>query len=466
MSVPQPSIDHWFYSSVPGDDARNEAVRTALADAGILTRNADPASISGPGVFMFTTVDEACLRALAALSDEGRRRIIAIALDADPAAEHVWSVLATGASDVIRWCADGTSVADVASRLARWREVDQLVALPLVTTNLIGNSRAWRSVLRQAVEMARFTDAPILITGETGSGKELLARLVHDLDVREDKGDLVVVDCTTVVSELSGSEFFGHEKGAFTGAMSSRDGALALANGGTLYLDELGELPLGLQAQLLRAVQEGMYKRVGGNAWRRAKFRLVCATNRNLPEMVEHGTFRRDFFYRVAGNVLTIPPLRDRAEDVVPLATSFVREFRPDIKPVSFGASVVAFLESRPYPGNVRDLRQLVARMCCRHAGRGPFTPGDIPEDEQRLLAPTKRRWADGGFDRAIRYAVAGGASLKEISRAAEDAAIRIAVEREGGNLQRAACRLGVTDRTLQLRRAADRIAMSDALRG
>lgn len=463
MSELEPSTP-WLFSSLASDDPRTGAIHAALLEIGVPIRDADAASISGPGVFVFTDADDACLRSLAAISEDGRRRIVAITVGPDLPAEQVWSVLSAGASDVIRWWAGGASALDVASRLSRWREIDRLVELPLVRTNLIGNSRAWRTVLRQVIEMVRFTDAPILITGETGSGKELLTRLAHDLDPRVEKGDLVVVDCTTVVSELSGSEFFGHEKGAFTGAVSSRDGALALANGGTLYLDELGELPLGLQAQLLRAVQEGTYKRVGGNTWRRTKFRLVCATNRDLADMVEQGMFRRDFYYRVAGNVLTIPPLRDRIDDIMPLAVHFVRELRPDIEQVCFDASVVAFLESRAYPGNVRDLRQLVARMCCRHAGQGPFTPGDIPEDERRLLSATVRCWADVSFDRSIRRAVNAGTSLKEIARTAEDAAIRIAVEREGGSLQRAARRLGVTDRTLQIRRAADRMALTEAL--
>src|SRR5437763_9151048 len=132
------------------------------------------------------------------------------------------------------------------------------------------------------MEAAFFTDAPVLSTGETGTGKELIARLVHSLDARSKKRDLVVVDCTTIVPTLSGSEFFGHERGAFTGAVSTREGAFALADGGTLFLDEVGELPLTLQPRLLRVLQEHTYKRVGGNLWQEAKFRLVCATNRNL----------------------------------------------------------------------------------------------------------------------------------------------------------------------------------------
>src|SRR6185295_226461 len=150
-------------------------------------------------------------------------------------------------------------------------------------------------------------------------GKELLARVIHALDPRPDKGELVVLDCTTIVPELSGSEFFGHERGAYTGAVGPRDGAFALAHGGTLFLDEIGELPLALQAQLLRVVQEGTYKRVGGNAWHKASFRLVCATNRDLKEEVARGRFRGDLYHRLATNASRLPPLRDRVEDILVL---------------------------------------------------------------------------------------------------------------------------------------------------
>src|SRR5678816_1272096 len=139
-----------------------------------------------------------------------------------------------------------------------------------------------------------------LIAGESGTGKELVARLIHALDRREPKGPFVVLDCTTVSPELAGSEFFGHERGAFTTAVTAREGAFAMADGGTLFLDEVGELPLTLQAELLRVIQERVYKRVGSNIWKQVNFRLICATNRNLLEEEARGAFRRDFYYRLA----------------------------------------------------------------------------------------------------------------------------------------------------------------------
>ena len=215
---------------------------------------------------------------------------------------------------------------DVAARFERWSAVDELVASPIVQKNLVGTSRAWRALLRQVVEVARFTASPVLILGESGTGKELIARLIHALDARQDKRDLVVLDCTTVVSELAGSEFFGHERGAFTGAMNPRDGAFAQADGGTLFLDEIGDLPLPLQAQLLRAVQEHTYKRVGGNSWHATRFRLLCATHRALLDDVDAGTFRADLYYRIGGVVCRVPPLRERPEDIIELFRHFVAQ--------------------------------------------------------------------------------------------------------------------------------------------
>src|SRR6202023_58747 len=148
---------------------------------------------------------------------------------------------------------------------------------------------------------------------------EVAANLIHRLNTRADKRDMVILDCSTIVSDLSGSEFFGHERGAFTGALTERQGAFALANGGTLFLDEIGELPLPLQAQLLRVVQERTYKRLGGNTWRRTDFRLVCATNRDLVELIRRGEFRADLYYRIASFVCKLPALRERLEDIIPL---------------------------------------------------------------------------------------------------------------------------------------------------
>jgi len=317
---------------------------------------------------------------------------------------------------------------------------------------VIGKSPVWRAILRDIVECARFSDTPALILGESGTGKELIARLIHTLDTRTHKRDLVVLDCSTIMPELSGSEFFGHERGAFTGAVSQRDGACALAEGGTLFLDEIGELPLSLQAQLLRVVQEHTYKRVGGNTWHRTDFRLVCATNRDLLAQVHRGEFRADLYYRIASFVCKLPSLRERLDDVIPLAEYFLHQMYPNGEQPQLDAAVRTYLLRREYPGNVRDLRQVVSRLLSRYAGGGTITIGSVPPEERPAVEQEKAVWLDLDFEGVIRRAVLCSARLKEIGRAAEDIAIRIVTDQESGNLQRAARRLGVTDRTLQLR--------------
>jgi transcriptional regulator with GAF, ATPase, and Fis domain len=366
--------------------------------------------------------------------------------------KFIWRLMEAGAADVVGWD-DGPDVIDaVAARFARWDAVDRLLEGPAVRERLVGRSPIWIETLGQLIEAAAFTDLSILLTGESGVGKEEAARLVHALDARPDRREFVVLDCATVVPELSGSEFFGHERGAFTGASAPREGAFALAAEGTLFLDEVGELPPALQAQLLRVIQERTFKRVGANVWQRTNFRLVCATNRDLLEEVGRGRFRHDLYHRIAAWSCRLPSLRERAADILPLAKHFLGHLRPDSEPV-FDLAVQEFLLSRPYPGNVRDLRHLVTRIAKRHVGSGPITAGDIPPDEL-ARANDLGRWPDAAFEGAIERALALGVGLKDIGRAAGETAIRLALRAADGNLQRAARSLRITDRALQIRRA------------
>jgi transcriptional regulator with GAF, ATPase, and Fis domain len=364
-----------------------------------------------------------------------------------------WALLAAGASEALVWSGDGTA-RQLAAQLSRWREIDTLAESAQVRDVLVGKGRTWGLTVRQIIEVACYTDATVLLSGETGTGKELVARLIHSLDRRKDKGDFVVVDCTTIVPTLAGSEFFGHEKGAFTGASTARDGAFATAHGGTLFLDEISELELPLQAELLRVIQEGMYKRVGSDVWRRTRFRLICATNRELLEEESAGRFRRDLYYRIAGWVVRLPSLRERREDILPLVEHFLSAARPN-GPAVVDEAVQDLLTRRDYPGNVRDLRQLVLRMAWRHDGPGPISPGDVPIADRPMLPMLSPESRDDALALAVRRALDAGMTLKEISQRSVEIAIRLSCEEEGGNLQRAARRLGVTDRALQLRRAA-----------
>jgi transcriptional regulator with GAF, ATPase, and Fis domain len=429
----------------------------ALARAGVDA--ADQGALTCPTLVFFSQSGPSLLQKLAALRAAGAERVLALGVGESPDQACAWQMLCAGASDLLMWNCPDDVATSVAARLTRWKQIDELLDSPLIANSLVGRSPRWQSTLRQVVEVARFTPASALILGESGTGKELIARLFHSLDPRPDKGNLVIVDCTTIVPELSGSEFFGHERGAFTGANGSRDGAFALAKGGTVFLDEVGELPLALQAQLLRAVQEQTFKRVGGNTWFKADFRLVCATNRDLQASVQRGEFRHDLYHRIANWVFTLPPLRERTEDIVPLARHFMQQRRAGGKPLEIDATVEQCLLRRQYPGNIRELRQLVMRIMDRHVGDGAITAGDLPPLERPDDAPGFREWRDNSFMRSIGLALSSGVGMKEIGRAAEDSAIQLALREADGNLQDAASRLGVTDRALQLRRATARQA-------
>jgi transcriptional regulator with GAF, ATPase, and Fis domain len=447
----------WHHVFGDAGGAEVDEILSLLADAGIEATPLDIDAPHGSGVVIFRRVCPELRELLREVSAGGRERVLLIALSrAALGGSSAWALLQAGASDVMAWDATAAAASQAAARLARWAEVDDILRVPLVERNLVGRAPAWTGALRRIVEVARFTDASVLLEGESGTGKELAARLVHGLDGRPNKKDLIVVDCTTIVSELSGSEFFGHERGAYTGAIGPREGAFALANGGTLFLDEIGELPLPLQAQLLRVVQERTYKRVGGNTWQQTHFRLVCATNRDLLAEVERGAFRRDLYYRIASTVCRLPPLRERVEDILVLARHFMESLRPGEPAPGFDDEVREHLLQRAYPGNVRDLQQLVTRILLRHVGVGPITVGDMPDEEWRAKDGCDD-WREGILEQAVRRAITLGAGLKDIGRTAEEIAVRVAVLEEEGNLQRAASRLGVTDRALQLRRAARR---------
>ena len=399
------------------------------------------------GIVLFAQADTALLQALAILCRQAR--VLAIAAGAPPlTCTEQRDVMAAGARDLLLWLPGAIDAGQVLARLQRWQAVAQLIDSDAIKDMLIGNSCAWRRVLHEVVEMAAFSQASVLITGETGTGKDLLAQLIHRLSTC--RGALTVLDCTTLSPELAGSELFGHERGAYTGAAGARDGAFALADGGVLFLDEIGELPLAMQAQLLRTIQERKYKRVGGSTWQPTTFRLVCATNRVLEDEVARGAFRADLYYRIAGWRCQTPPLRERQDDILPLSMHFLRELA-HAAPPALDQAVREYLLLREYPGNVRELRQTVTRLWHRHCGPGPITIGALPPDE-RLAAP---HWPDPQFEAAVRHALALGVTLPVMTRCAAEVAIRLVLDEEHGSNQRAAARLGVTDRALQIRRKA-----------
>jgi transcriptional regulator with GAF, ATPase, and Fis domain len=447
----------WCHFSSGTNALLEKAVVAALTEAGLSVAALNENKTDGPGVLFFNELNQKLIELLRETSRNGLERVLAISSSsAALTGNAAWQLLRAGASDVFAWDHSSAPASEVAARFERWANVDSLLNSPVVKTNLVGESPIWKNVLRLIVEVARFSDAPILITGESGTGKELVARLIHTLDLRSQKRELVTVDCTTIVPELSGSEFFGHERGSYTGAVAERDGAFALANEGTIFLDEVGELSPRLQSELLRVVQEHTYKRVGSNKWQRTNFRLICATNRHLQEEEAQGSFRRDFYHRIASWTFKLPPLCERPGDIIPLARHFMKQLCSGQEPPHLDEPVREYLLNREYPGNVRELKQVVTRMINRHVGTGPITVGDILEDRP-AAADDLKRWPDAPFEDAVRRALALGVGLKDIGSAAAETAIRIAVEEADGNLQHAARKLGVTDRALQMRRAVVR---------
>jgi transcriptional regulator with GAF, ATPase, and Fis domain len=431
-----------------------------------------PDGAAPDGASLVLALDEVTPGALAHVASVAggrRRRVLAVLTDRTGMGRgDGWRLLEQGADDVL---VSGPELEDqLGDRLHRWAALRELLASATVRDELVGTSRSWLTALTTLVEAARFSSSPLLVTGESGTGKELAARLAHHLDPRVVRGRLVVVDCTTVVPGLSGSEFFGHEKGAFTGAHAAREGAFSAAHGGTLFLDEVGELPLPLQAELLRVVQEGTFKRVGGNDWLRTSFRLVCATNRNLLREVEEGRFRADLYYRIAVSTVALPPLRDRPDDIIPLFRHFLRVVHGHELDVD--ADVADLLRCRSYPGNVRDLRQLALRVLTRHVGGGSITVGDVPEEERpRFRAPPAPPahggyhgeddtdppprqpvpgWGEPDLDAVLGSALDRGLRYDDIHAAVTSSARRVALQRAGGNQKRAAEMLGLTPRALQ----------------
>jgi formate hydrogenlyase transcriptional activator len=234
---------------------------------------------------------------------------------------------------------------------------------------IVGNSPALLAVLR-AVEQIAPTDSTVLIYGETGTGKELIARALHNRSARKDRA-LVTVNCSAISAGLVESELFGHLKGAFTGAIDRRIGRFELANGGTIFLDEIGELPLETQVKLLRVLQEQEFEPVGSSRTQQVDVRVIAATNRNLKEMVETGRFRSDLFYRLNVFPLPLPPLRERQSDIPGLVALFLSRFAKRFGKKVEGVSqeTMARLMNYPWPGNIRELQNVMERAVVLSAG-------------------------------------------------------------------------------------------------
>lgn len=297
---------------------------------------------------------------------------------------------------------------------------------------IVAQSASMLAILSDAYRVAG-SDATVLLTGESGTGKEVVARFIHE-NSRRAEGPFAVVNCPAVPDSLLASELFGHEQGAFTGATKARHGRFREADGGTLFLDEIGDLPLELQPALLRAIETGYVSPVGSDREEESDFRLIAATNRDLEEAVEAGSFRSDLYYRINVIALRLPPLRERREDVLPLARHFLRRSDGEAKRLSPAASKA--LQAHDWPGNVRELANAMER-----AGLLSRTEVVLPEHLPPALreaagkAPTTRTEETGEEVRTLEEA--------------EREAIEEALQKTEGNRTRAAELLGISRRAL-----------------
>jgi two-component system response regulator AtoC len=311
---------------------------------------------------------------------------------------------------------------------------------PMASDGLkLGGSATMREC-DEALTRAARSPATVLLRGESGVGKELAAHAIHDRSKRKD-GPFVVVQ-PTASSELLESELFGHEKGAFTGAVARKPGRVELAEGGTLFIDELGDVPPTMQVKLLRLIQERKYERVGGTQTLTADVRFVAATHRNLEAMIAAKEFREDLFFRLNVIPIRIPPLRDRREDIRPLAMHFCREHgrlndRPE---AALTDDALAALEAQSWPGNVRQLQNFVERL---------VVMSDADKIDAAIVGRELARTETPLAPSPSAAAAGGDASLEDRRRDAEKLAIQDALQRAAGNRTKAARLLGVSRRTL-----------------
>jgi two-component system, NtrC family, response regulator HydG len=304
---------------------------------------------------------------------------------------------------------------------------------------IVGRSDAIERVLDFARRAAR-TEANILVLGESGTGKELIAHAIHANSKRA-AGPFVPVDCAALPDNLLESELFGYERGAFTGAVGSKRGLLEVAGGGTVLLDEIGEMATGLQVKLLRAIQEREIRRVGGTAAIRIDVRIVSATNRDLRALVETGGFREDLFYRINVIDLVLPPLRERDGDVSLLAHSFVERYRSARNPrlSGFAADALQVLEAYSWPGNVRELKNVIERGCALADGK-TITLADLPS---HIAAPQTGPASAAVPSTSLSFKQAKARWIDEM----EASYVARILEQHRGNVSRAARAAGV-DRT------------------
>jgi two-component system response regulator HydG len=365
------------------------------------------------------------------------------AVGADPGRRITAQLVGRGAKDYFALPNDvellrNTLASVIYRRRQNLRTVAGAVDLARVDafSEIIGESPALKKVLSRAARLLPHANATALILGETGTGKELLARAIHAGGPRRG-GPFVAVNCSALPANLVESEFFGHEKGAFTDAHAAKPGLLEVADGGTLFLDEVGELPLGMQAKLLRVLEDREVRRVGGTKSRKVDVRIMAATNDNLESAAKSGAFRRDLFFRLSVVTLVLPPLRERGDDAILIAQALLESLakRHNLPLPTLPAQLHRTLGAYRWPGNVRQLRNSVERAMLLAA------PGELCLEEL-LPEPTAEPVSDDGSRSQLPFP----ARLDEIMRAAASGTVQFC----DGNRSEAARRLGISRRRLR----------------
>ena len=289
------------------------------------------------------------------------------------------------------------------------------------------------------------SEASVLLLGESGTGKELVARAIYANSLRAAR-PYVAINCAAIPDTLLESELFGHERGAFTGALTQRIGKFERADGGTIFLDEIGDMPLNLQAKLLRVLQDGEFQRLGGDQTLRTQVRVIAATNRDLLGMVKEKTFREDLYYRIHVVQIQLPPLRDRSEDVLPLAEYFLKRVGKE-RGLKFSSASRKALQGWSWPGNVRELENAVTRAVVCAAAES-IEPGDLPPEVVGAASARQVGGETGWWSTVSQVAGEGG----DLLAAGEKILVEKALRDANGNVKRASEILGVTRAALRTR--------------
>ena len=391
---------------------------------------------------------------VAAVVDDPLRPVIIMTAHATVAAAV--AAVREGAFDLVTkpFTADQLMVA--VDRAARYRglAVENLslrtqVARGVKGQGILGSSAVIMHLLEQAARVAQ-TDANVLLTGESGTGKELVARFVHDRSPRRER-PFVPVDCVAMPEGLLEAELFGHKRGAFTGAVQQREGLLTAAQGGTVFLDEIGEMPTGLQVKLLRVLEQRQMRRLGDSKLIDLDFRVIAATNRDLDAAVAAGSFREDLYHRLNVVGFHLPPLRERAGDLAVLFNSFLTELAAtgNRRPLRVSSAAWSALERYRWPGNIRELRNMAQRLVALDTD-GEITPDDLPPTFLSTLAPVSALAAAGAWP--VRYDEARKGTLSAFRLAY----VTRMLESHGGNVSKAAVAAGVSRRTFHRWLAAE----------